>query len=61
MIKNIYLDTKIYLLRCQEAELHLEVALDHVVGIVVGVVCVGVHLAVLKPVPINSAWSKTYI
>ena len=33
-------------------------ALDHVVGIVV---VVGVHLTVLKPVPINSAWSKTYI
>ena len=33
-------------------------ALDHVVGLVVGV---GVHRAVLKPVPINSACSKTYI
>ena len=33
-------------------------ALDHAVGIVLGV---GVHRAVLKPVPINSAWSKTYI
>ena len=33
-------------------------ALDPVVGIVVGV---GVHLPALKPVPINSAWSKTYI
>ena len=40
------------------AELHLKVALDPVVGIVVGV---GVHWAVLKPVPIYSAWSKTYI
>ena len=58
MVKNIYLDTKIYLLRCQEAKLHSEVALDHVIGIVVGV---GVHLAVLKHVPVNSAWSKTYI
>ena len=58
MVKNIYLDTKIYLLRCQEAELHLEVALDHVVG---SVVVVGVHLAVLKPVPVNSTWPKTYI
>ena len=50
------------------AELHLKVALDHIVGIVVGVGVhlrvlkpVGVHLTVLKPVPINSAWSKTYI
>ena len=50
MVKNIYLDTKNNLLRCQGAELHLEVALDHVVGIVVGV---GVHWSVLKPVPIN--------
>ena len=58
MVKNIYLDTKINLLWCQGAELHIEVALDHVVGIVV---VVGVHLTVLKPVPINSAWSKTYI
>ena len=59
MVKNIYIDTKI-ILNCQKAELHLhlEVALDPVVGIVVGV---GVHRAVLKPVPINSAWSKTYI
>ena len=57
MVKNIYLDTKINILRCQGAELHLEVGLDPVVGIVVGV---GVHWAVLKPVPINSAWSKTY-
>ena len=44
MVKNIYLDTKIILLQCQEAELHLEVALDHVIGSVVGV---GVHLTVL--------------
>ena len=29
MFKNIYLDTKINLLQCQGAELHLEVALDH--------------------------------
>ena len=58
MVKNIYVDTKINLLWCQGAELHLEVAVDHVVDIVVGV---GVHLTVLKPVPINSAWSKTYI
>ena len=50
-------------------------ALDHVVGVVVGVAgvcvhvhlvvlkpaCVGLHLAFMKPVPINSAWSKTYI
>ena len=40
------------------AELHLEVALDPVVGIVL---VVGVQLTVLKPDPINSAWSKTYI
>ena len=40
MVKNIYLDTKINLPRCQGAELHLEVALDHVVAIVLGV---GVH------------------
>ena len=40
MVKNIYLDTNINLLRCQGAELHLEVGLDPVVGIVVGV---GVH------------------
>ena len=33
MVKNIYLDTKINLLQCQGAELHLEVAPDHVVGI----------------------------
>ena len=58
MVKNIYLDTKINLLRCLGAELHLEVDLNPVVGIVIGV---GVHLPVLKPVPINSAWSKTYI
>ena len=38
MVKNIYLDTKINFLRCQGAESHLEVALDPVVGIVVGVV-----------------------
>ena len=58
MVKNIYLDTKINLERCQGAELHFEVGLDPVDGIAVGV---GVHLAVLTPVPINSAWSKTYI
>ena len=58
MVKNIYLATKIKLLQCQGAELHLEVALDHVAGIVDGV---GVDRVVLKPVPINSAWSKTYI
>ena len=58
MVKNIYLDTKINLLRCQGGELHLEVALDHAAGIVLGV---GVYWAVLKPVPINSAWSKKYI
>ena len=58
MVKNVYLVTKINPLWCQGAELHLEVGLDPVVGIVVGV---GVHWAVLKPVPINSAWSKTYI
>jgi len=33
MVKNIYLDTKINLLQCQGAELHHEVAPDHVVGI----------------------------
>ena len=32
--------------------------LDHDVGIVVGI---GVNLPILKPVPINSEWSKTYI
>ena len=58
MVKNIYFDIKINLLQCQGAELHLEVGLDPVVGIAVGV---DVHYAVLKPVPINSAWSKTYI
>ena len=57
VVKNIYLDTKIYLLRCQEAELRLEVAMDHDIGFV----GVGLHLAVLKHVPVNSAWSKTYI
>ena len=67
MVKNIYLDTKlgqnidldtkINLLWCLGAELQLEVALDPVVGIVIGV---EVHLTVLKPLPINSAWSKTY-
>ena len=46
MVKNIYLDTKINLLRCQGAELHLEVALDPVISI--GVV-VGVNLIVRKP------------
>ena len=56
MVKNIYLDTKINLLRCQGAELYLDVALDHVVGIVGGI---GVNLTILKPVPINSEWSKT--
>ena len=54
IVKNIYLDTKINLLSCQGAELHQEVALDHVVG-------VGVHLVVLKPVPVNSSRSKRYI
>ena len=34
MVKNIYLDTKINLVRCQK---DLEVALDPVVGIVGGV------------------------
>ena len=58
MVKNIYLDIKINLLQCQGADLHLEVTVDHAVGIVAGV---GVHRVVLKPVPINSAWSKTYI
>ena len=58
MVKNIYLDIKINLEQCQGAMVHLEVNLDHVVGIVAGV---GVHKVVLKPVPINSAWSKTYI
>ena len=56
--QNIYLDTKINLLLCQRAKLHLKVALDHVVEIVL---VVGVHWGVLKPVPINSAWLKTYI
>ena len=37
MVKNIYLDTKINLLQCKGAELHLEVTLDHAVGIVLGV------------------------
>ena len=32
--------------------------LDPDVGIVVGI---GVNLPILKPVPINSEWSKTYI
>ncbi len=45
-------------LQCQGAELHLQVALDPVVVIID---VVGVYQAVLKPVPINSAWSKTYI
>ena len=58
MVKNKYLDLKINLLSFQGAKLHLEVVLDHVVGIVVGV---GVHLEVLKPFPVNSAWSKTFI
>ena len=58
MVKNIYLDTKINILRCQGAELHLKVGLDPVVGIVVGV---GVHQALMKYVPVNSAGSKTYI
>ena len=58
MVKNKYLDTKINLLQCQGAELHIEVALDHVVAIFVGV---GVSLEVLNHVLVNSAWSKTYI
>ena len=58
MVKNIHLDTKIYLQLCQEAELHLEVAQDSVDGIVFDV---GVHLAALIPFLVNSAWSKTYI
>ena len=58
MVKNINLDTKIYLQLCQEAELHLEVAQDSVDGIVFDV---GVHLAALIPFLVNSAWSKTYI
>ena len=45
------MDSKIIILTV--VELHLEVALDHVIGSVGGV---GVHLAVLKPVPVNSAW-----
>ena len=44
MVKNIYLATKTKLLQCQGVELHLEVALDHIVGIVLGV---GEHLTVL--------------
>ena len=36
----------------------IEVALDPIDGIVIGF---GVHWAVLKPFPINSAGSKTYI
>ena len=36
----------------------VKVTLDHVVGIVV---TIGVYLTFLKPGPINSAWSKTYI
>ena len=56
--QNIYLDTKINLLVCQRAELHLKVALGHVVEIVL---VVDVHWGVLKSVPIKSAWSKTYI
>ena len=58
MIKNKYLDTKSNLLQRQGAELHIEVALDHIVGIFLWVV---VYRAVLKPIPINSAWLKTYI
>ena len=61
MVKNIDLGTKINLLWFPGAMLHLLVALDQVVGNVVGVVCVVVHLAVLKPVPVNSSWSKTFI
>ena len=33
-------------------------AMDPLVGIVIGI---GVHLIVLKPIPINSGWSETYI
>ena len=44
MVKNIYVDTKIGLLWCQGAVLHLEVALDPVIGIVIGV---GVYLEVV--------------
>ena len=44
MVKKIYLDTRINLPQCQGAEVHLEVALDHVVGIVLGV---DVHLTAL--------------
>ncbi len=58
MVKNIYLDTKIILLNFQGAELHLEVDLGPNVGIVFSI---DAHLAVLIFVPINSAWSKTYI
>ena len=36
-VKNVCLDTKINLLQCQGAELHLKVGLDPVVGSVVGV------------------------
>merc|ERR1712237_64159 len=50
--------TKINLVRCQGAELHLEGGRVPVVVIVGGV---GLHRTVPKPVPINSAWSKTYI
>ena len=56
MVKNIYLGTKIILLLCQGDELHLQVDLDLLIGIVFGV-CE--HLLVLKPFPIDSAWSKT--
>ena len=53
-----YLDTKINILLRKGAEIHLEVAMDPLVGIVIGI---GVHLIVLKPIPINSGWSETYI
>ena len=54
MIKNKFLDTKSNLLQRQGAELHIEVALDHVLAIVVGV-----SLEVLNHVLVNSSWSKT--
>ena len=50
------MDTKVNLLQCQGAELHLEMATDPVVGIIIDVVVH--HQTILKLDPINLAWSK---
>ena len=40
-VKNVYLDTKINLLRCQGADLHIEVGPDPVVALLLVLVYIG--------------------